>query len=174
MIYFLDFDRTLFDTDKFVQYLNTRNDTKEILKQCEYEDIAKTITPFIKSGEVTFAPGELSKFVYSDVPEFLRMTGNESIVVTYGVAMFQKAKVNSALFGIPRVSVRYTGEVQKGPFLSKHTQLYPGKKLFVDDKPSVLENISEHCTDIELYEIRRDGETGDGRWKVITSLNELP
>lgn len=174
MIYFLDFDRTLFDTPAFAQYLHTRDDTGKILEQCVYKDIAQTLVPFIESGEVTFPPGELGKFVYSDVPEFLRMTGNGSIIVTYGTVLFQKAKVDSALFGIPRVSVRYTGEIQKGPFLSKHLENYFGKKLFVDDKPSVLENISEHCSDMELYEIRRDGETGDGRWKVINSLNELP
>ncbi len=174
MIYFLDFDRTLFDTQAFAQYLYVRDDTGKILEQCAYKDIAKTLVPFVESGEVTFAPGELGKFVYSDVHEFLRMTGSGSIIVTYGAVLFQKVKVDSALFGIPRVSVRYTGEMQKGPFLSKHIENYSGKKLFVDDNPNVLESVSAHCPDIDTYEIRRDGKTGDGRWKVIDSLNELP
>ncbi len=65
MMYFLDFDRTLFDTDAFVLYLHARVGTKKILEQCAYKDIAKTLTPFIESGEVIFTSGELSKFFVS-------------------------------------------------------------------------------------------------------------
>lgn len=174
MIYFLDFDRTLFDTPKFVEYLHTRDDTKKILQDTAYEDIAETLVPFIESEEVKFIPGELGKFVYSDVMEFLRMTGNGSVIVTYGTVLFQRVKIDSALFGIPRVSARYTGKTKKGPFLSKYAEHYPGEKLFVDDKPEVLENIAMHCPDVKMYEMRRDGSAGDGRWNVINSLNELP
>ncbi len=116
----------------------------------------------------------LVSFLYPDVPEFLRMTGNEAIILTYGTVLFQKVKVDSALYGIPRISVYYIGETQKWQFFSKHIKNYTEKKLFVDDKPSVLEKVSAHYPDIDTYEIRRDGKVGDGRWKVINSLNKLP
>lgn len=174
MIYFLDFDRTLFDTPKFVEYLHTRDDTKEILHNVAYENVGETLTPFLESEAVTFAPGELSEFIYSDVHEFLRIVGSEAVIVTYGRVLLQRVKIDSALFGIPRVSVRYTGTVQKGPFLQARIERYTGKKLFVDDKPDVLENICKYCPDVEVYEMRRDARDGDGRWNVISSLNELP
>ncbi len=174
MIYFLDFDRTLFDTPKFVEYLHTRDNTKEILQDIAYDDVVETLVPFLESEAVTFTPGELREFVYFDVHEFLRMTGNESVIVTYGNVLFQRAKIESALFGIPRVSVRYTGSMEKGMFLQSRIERYSGKKLFVDDKSEALESVSTHCPDIEMYEMRRDGSAGDGRWNVINSLNELP
>jgi hypothetical protein len=88
--------------------------------------------------------------------------------------MFQKAKIESALTGIPRVSALYTGEVPKGLFLSARAVLYSSGSIFADDDIVQLESVSEHCPQMRVYEMRRDGKEGDGRWPIAHSLTELP
>lgn len=174
MMYFLDFDRTLFDTNSFIEYLRTRPGTEHIFAEDTEEPIARTLGLIAESGDLSFAAGELSRFVYPDVPEFLRMLGNEAAIVTHGNPVFQKMKITSALAGIPRVSALYAGEEWKGPFLAPRYASYGGAQTFTDDSPLELESVEAHCSGIRLFEMRRDDAPGDGRWPVVRGLSELP
>lgn len=154
MRYYLDFDRTVFDTDAFIAYWQAR--------------------PQEQGGnDEVFIPGELSQFLYQDAAQFLRDKENAVTIITFGTPTFQEAKIKSALYGIPRMSVMYTGEVRKGEFLAPHTHLH-ADALVVDDSPEELEILAAACPELELYEIRRDGAVGDGRWSVVRGLGELP
>jgi len=148
MRYYLDFDRTCFDTDAFVVYM---------------QEHAKNV----------FEPGELSRFLYSDAASFLREKENAVTIITAGDRAFQEMKVKSALHGIPRMSVMYTEGQRKGDFLAPHTHLHIDA-LLVDDTPAELEAVALRCPDLLLYEMRRNEEGGDGRWPIIHALAELP
>lgn len=190
MTYFLDFDRTLFDTDAYNRSLIDEPGCapfKEELKQVVEKDRDETLTggfdriaawnklsDVLACGNLSFTPGYLSRFLYPDVAEFLRMLGNEAIVITYGDLTRQKAKVESALAGIVRVTVLYTEDRSKADYL----EFWPGyngeESIFVDDRVAELEALAVKYPNLRLYEMRRDGGAGDGRWPVIRSLNELP
>ncbi len=172
MRYFLDFDRTLFDTDSFIAYLAERPDVGAAVQQEEMA-LAALLDARAKDGSLTFEPGELSRFLFSDAAAFLREKENAVTIITFGNPALQEIKVKSALYGIPRMSVMYTGAVRKGEFLAPHTHLHEGA-IAVDDSPLELELLASSCAPIDLYEIRRDIGAGDGRWPVIGSLAELP
>ncbi|HWH16695.1 MAG TPA: hypothetical protein VNU25_03875 [Candidatus Paceibacterota bacterium] len=172
MRYFLDFDRTIFDTDTFIRYLAERPDIGELARE-EEMTLAALLEERAKEGTLTFAPGELSQFLYPDAATFLREKENAVTIITFGNPTLQELKAKSALFGIPRMAVMYTGGIRKGEFLAPHTHLHEGA-VAVDDSPLELEFLASGCAPIALYEIRRDGGTGDGRWPVIRSLAELP
>jgi hypothetical protein len=190
MTYFLDFDRTLFDTDAYNSYLLTlpacaafRDELQDVLSEGRDETLLPTstrtavwdkLTDLVKSGELSFAPGELSQFVYHDVQEFLRMMGNEAIIITYGEKIRQKVKLESALAGIVRLTVLYTEELLKAEYLEKYPHLVPAQALFVDDVAEHLAGIEASFPHVQLFEMRRDGKEGTGRWKTVHSLTELP
>lgn len=171
MRYFLDFDRTVFDTDAFVRHLAERPDIGALAN--EETALAALLEERAKDGTLSFAPGELSSFLYPDAAAFLREKENAVTIITFGNPALQELKAKSALFGIPRMSVMYTGGVRKGEFLAPHTHLHEGA-IAVDDSPLELEQLASACEPIVLYEIRRDGNAGDGRWPVVRSLAELP
>ncbi len=169
MTYFVDFDRTLFDTDRF------QKDYAEQLSLAEGEPgiIHRTLAKLLAEGNLTFTQGELTPYLYADAAEFLRGLGNEATIITRGDVAFQTAKVKSALVGIPRLSVFYTGENSKAAYLAPRIDAYRDPVL-VDDKPLELEILATTCPALRLYEMRRDGEKGDGRWSIVQSLGELP
>lgn len=169
MTYFLDFDRTMFDTDTFKEWLWER----EGLSALSPEDQLAEIYRRAEAGTLVFLPGELSRFVYQDAAAFLREKENSVTVITFGNSALQGLKTKSAFHGIPRVSVMLTGEVRKGDFLAPHTHLHDGATL-TDDAAVELEIVARTCPGIQLFEMRRDGKEGDGRWPVIRSLQELP
>lgn len=166
MRYYLDFGGTLFDTESFMTYLSEHPEHMEAAKLSEIDRLAT-------EGLPTFAPGELSRFLFQDAASFLREKENAVTIITYGNATFEEGKVKSALTGIPRMSVMYTNEVRKGEYLAPHTHLHTGAVL-ADDSVAELEILAEKCPSLTLYEMRRDGGEGDGRWPVIRSLAELP
>lgn len=136
-------------------------------------DMSAYITEKAHVGAVSFAPGELSRFVYPDAASFLREKENAVTIITFGDPLLQELKVKSALHGIPRISVIYTGDQLKGTYLAPHTHLHRDA-VAVDDLTIQLESYAAECPQIGLYEIRREGEEGDGRWPVIHTLSELP
>jgi hypothetical protein len=173
MMYFLDFDRTTFDTDKFGEYLRNRFLGTDIAELRGTEFSAR-MDMLVSEGALTFAPGELAPFLYEDAGRFLRDKENGVMLLTFGNPAFQKAKIESALYGIPRISTIYTGEKRKGEFLAPHMSMYGAHPVFVDDTPLELEMLETYAPTATLYEMRRNGGTGDGRWAVITSLSALP
>lgn len=190
MTYFLDFDRTLFDSDAYNEYLLTKpacapfhDELREILRQGRDETKLPTesrmavwdkLTDVLVRGELTFAPGELSQFVYHDVPEFLRHMGNEAIIITYGEKIRQKAKIDSALSGTVRLTVLYTENLLKAEYLEKYPHLVPANAIFVDDLAEHLSGVETAFPNVTLFEMRRDGKESTGTWKTIHSLTELP
>lgn len=111
--------------------------------------------------------------LHVDAASFLREKENAATIITSGEKVPFEPIVKGALEGIPRMSVIYTEGVKKGRFLAPHTHLH-ADALLVDDSPAELEVLASECPGLALYEIRRDGGAGDGRWPVVRSLSELP
>lgn len=190
MMYFLDFDRALFDTDAYNLSLADepgcapfKDELRDVMGRRRDETLSggtdriaawEKVTGAIRSGALTFAPGYLSRFLYKDVPEFLREMGNEALIVTYGEKERQRVKIESALSGVVRLTVLYTGHESKAAFLKSWPGYHGGPAIFIDDRAAELEALAEAFPALKLYEVRRDGNPGDGRWPVIRSLAELP
>ena len=172
MRYYLDFDRTLFDTDSLYAYVEKR-EGRPLFEGLRKDQYAATLHRMTREGKLTFAPGEVSQFLYPDAVQFLREKENAVTIITHGDLLFQEMKVKSALYGIPRMSVIYTGDMRKGAYLAPHAHLHEGA-IAVDDLPLELEGYATNAAPIQLFEMRRDGAPGDGRWPVIHSLTELP
>ncbi len=172
-MYFLDFDRTVFDTDAFYASLE-QHPLLGPLHARAAGDRSLFVQEVLKLDAFTFSPGELSRFLYEDAARFLRDRENGVMLITYGNPAFQRMKVESAIFGIPRISTIYTGDVRKGDFIAPHIGLYGQSPVFVDDAPLELEILATQAPGAQLYEMRRDGEEGDGRWSTLRSLSDLP
>lgn len=147
-MYLLDFAGTLFDLASFEMYA--------------------------RPSDGPYAPGELSRFLYPDARSFLMEKGNSAMIVTAADKVADANFMQSALEGIPRIAVMYTNGVLKGDFLAPYIGMYGASPIFVDDSVSHLESMAEQCPQVRLYEMRRDGGAGDGRWPVIHALAELP
>jgi hypothetical protein len=171
MMYFLDFDRTTFDTDSFVTYLSTHPFAKNFKGLPELE-LARKLNEAVEAGELSFSPGELTPFLYEDAGQFLREKENGVMLITYGNPAFQRAKVESAIYGIPRISTIYTGEVRKGEYMAPHIGMYGATPTFVDDSVVELEILTQKCPGARVIEIRRDGKGGVGHWPVLQSLSD--
>lgn len=172
MRYYLDFDRTVFDTGAFKSYVSELPGN-EALKALGDAELGPAIVERSREGRLSFAPGELSRFIYPDAAAFLREKENAVTIITFGDRELQEAKTKSALHGIPRMSVMFTEDKQKGRFLAPHTHLHVDA-LLVDDSPAELEVLAAECPKLSLFEMRRDGGQGDGRWPMIHALSELP
>ncbi len=170
--YFLDFDRTLFDTSTFLAYLIKREGRKDIYDSSDTE-AATLFNDAAAAGLLSFSSGELLPFMYPDAESFLNAHAKESVIVTYGNVALQKAKLENIFASRPDVRVIYTGDERKGPFIAKLVREYPGPHFFFDDKPVELESVGSECPDVSLFEMRRDGAAGSGRFPVLRSFGEL-
>ena len=169
MTYFLDFDRTLFDTEAFKRMLRDRLCSGA---PASNQELVERIHAACLSGEVTFAPGELASFIYPDARTFLESEQAGMAVITYGNPELQRMKVESALPEF-RGDVHYTGDSRKAAYLAHLGGAYE-RAVAVDDAPIELAAWTETFPAFSIYEIRRDDMSGDGRWPVIHSLLELP
>ncbi len=190
MMYFLDFDRTLFDTDAYNESLPDEPGCAPFKDQLrtalaagrdhtltggnDRQEAWKKVSEAIACGDLVFPPGHLARFVYPDARQALKTLENNAIVITYGEVGRQRIKVESALSDIPRLTVLYTGEEDKATYLSHWPGYYGGEAVAVDDRPVELEVLAERFPQLKLFEIRRDVSAGDGRFTVIRSLAELP
>jgi hypothetical protein len=112
--------------------------------------------------------------LFNDAASFLRDKENAStIIVSSGERSVREPGVKRSLEGIPRMSVMYTGGVPASEYLAPHTHLHKDA-LLVDSDPEELALLAASCPLLALYEIRRDGAPGDGRWPVVRSLQEIP
>lgn len=111
--------------------------------------------------------------LFVDAATFLREKENATTIVVSGSRSEHEPHVRTALEGIPRMSVMYTDGVRTGEYLKPHPHLHVDA-ILVDGRPEELAEISETCPGLQVYEIRRDGEAGDGRWSVVRLLSELP
>jgi hypothetical protein len=190
MTYFLDFDRTLFDTDSFTPTLllnpacaDIKDEIRALVETPRDHTIRgglgrvetwEKLDRLCREGKLVFAPGELSRFVFPDVPEFLHRHGTDSVILSYGHPAWIKSKVDSALAGLPIERIIYAKDREKGIALEPLLANFPAPYVLVDDLATQLDSVKEHCPEISLYEIRRDGKDGSGRHTVIRLLSELP
>lgn len=191
MTYFLDFDRTLFDTDAYYPYLLKKSAIAPIHDQLEAIIAGKRdqtltggieridawdrVSALIKEDMLTFEPSELRPFVYPDVFERLRVIGAETVILTFGERERQRIKIESGLADVSVREVHYIEQGSKAEFLvAAGSSKKDESTIFVDDRPVELEAMAIAFPETMLYEMRRDGGAGDGRWPVIRSLTELP
>lgn len=192
MTYFLDFDRTIFDTESFLPYLagtpalsHLRTSVHAVLMKGrgqglasdeDREELWKTINELYQNGNFTFQDGQLAPFVFPDAVQFLEENGKDCVVVTSAGLdnAFQKAKLKSSGVG---AAVAHTEFVvaghPKGPAIQKLQTQYSGPYVFVDDLVSQIDSVAMVCPDVTNYEIRRDRAQGAGKYPVIQSLAEL-
>jgi hypothetical protein len=185
MKYFLDFDRTIYDTESFKKAVAKRPPVLELLRQLKNAGLEvlhpgegnrrgrsflRTLGTFASHGRFAFTPEELRDFMYPDVAAFLE--SHDVTIVTYGVRAFITAKVTTALTDFPHLHIEYTSR-KKGRTLRKLTKDEKEPCTFVDDKVFQLASVALWCPEIKCIEIRRDGGKGDGRWPVVHSLAEL-
>jgi len=187
MHYFLDFDRTIFDTESFKRAFAERPPIRVVFRQF-FEAAREFFSPtrslskrrifmrsfgtYVSHGRFNFLPNELKEYLYPDAVTFLSAHGTETTIVTYGVRAFITAKVANALTDLPLNDVVYTHR-KKGRTIRRLCRGYEGPFAFIDDAHFQLESVSRTCPDVQVIEIRRDNRAGSGRWPVIHSFNEL-
>lgn len=189
MRYFLDFDRTLFDTDAFNAALPDEpgcaefsEELRAVVARGRDETLTggaaraaawKKLDEAVVDGRLSFAPGYLSRFLYGDVLEGLSTLGSNAAIITFGNRRWQQAKVESAL---PEcgLDVVYVDSSFKAEAFAVMEGFVAENSVLVDDRVAELAAVAEALPALQLFEMRRDGREGDGRWPVIRSLSELP
>ena len=187
MRYFVDFDRTVFDTPAFKKAFAKRATLPELLRQLGVV-LKEAVSPdrkisirlvfsralgtFASHGRLGFTPDELRGYLYPDAIAFFETHAAETTIVTFGVRAFITAKVANALTDVPLHDIVYTPR-KKGRTLRRLTRDRSGPLTFVDDAVFQLASVSRACPELEVVEMRRDGREGDGRWRVIRSFDEL-
>ncbi len=189
MTYFLDFDRTLFDTDSFTPTLIDNPACVELKEEIRAlvstprdstiqggtgrVEVWEKLNQLCVDGKLVFAPGELSHFVFPDAVRFLGAHGNESVILSYGHEAWIKSKLGSALAGLSIERVIYAHDREKGIALQPLLKDFVPPYAFVDDLAAQLDSVRTHCPEVSLYEMRRDGKPGSGTHSVIRSFDEL-
>lgn len=187
MRYYVDFDRTVYDTESFKEAFAKRATLPELFRQLgqvlrEVFDRKRTLSirrvftrafgTFASHGRFGFTPDELRGYLYPDAIRFFEAHAHETTIVTFGVRAFITAKVTNALTDVPLHDIVYTPR-KKGRTLRRLTEGRTGPLVFVDDAVFQLESVEKACPELRIVEIRRDGREGDGRWPVIRSFDEL-
>jgi len=185
MKYFIDFDRTVFDTDAFKKSIAGGPTLRELVTQfrdavIEFfqhdpttrrrQRFTRTWGTFLSHGRFAFKPEELTHFLYPDVEPFL--STHDCTIVTYGVRAFITAKVATTLRHLPVTDIVYTSR-KKGPTIKRLTEAANDSCTFIDDMHFQLASVSRWCPDVQVIEMRRDGKEGTGSWPVIRSLAEV-
>jgi FMN phosphatase YigB (HAD superfamily) len=173
MTYLLDFDRTLFNTDAFIAHLEGRPEAEQFLRERSEAALRAILSAFVRRKEPVFAADELQSFIYPDALEFFRNPEKKAYVLTFGYPDWQREKVERTLGEAVAVSAFYTSNVMKGTYMKDRIAAFHDP-VFVDDSPAQLEDMAARCPKVRLYEMRRDGGAGDGRWPVVHSLAGLP
>lgn len=187
MHYFVDFDRTVFDTPSFKKAYARRAGIGELLAQA-WVVVKAAFDPersvplrriataafgtFASHGRFGFTPGELRQYLYPDAVSFFTTHAADITIITYGVRSFITAKVTDALTDVPLRDIIYTHK-KKGRVLRNYLENNTEPVTFIDDAVFQLESVARHCPEVSCIEIRRDGGTGDGRWPVIRDFTEL-
>lgn len=173
MTWFLDFDRTIFDTDRFIRYVRNNDSENHSLGE---GTIGKIWNERVELGELKFFHGELTPFLYEDALRFLKRHLGDCIIMTYNNFALQKAKIKSSFFKVimPEPEVLYTLKQRKGHFLEDIIGRFPMPYQFVDDSVEELALVAESCTYVDVYEMRRDGKVGVVDYPTLKSFDDLP
>lgn len=171
MHYFLDFDRTLFDTERFLSYLFAKPECAGLSKP-PHKELAADLDALVRAGALSFQGGELAQFLFPDVADFIAR--HECTLVTAGPAEWQKAKVESALQGARVFYTGGNGHTPKGPVVLRAMEGLAGPFCFADDHPVQLESVASSVPAVRVFEMVRYGGAGTGKYPLVRSLAELP
>lgn len=139
MLFFLDFDRTIFDTEKF------------------YNALEKGL--IIPSEALSLE--SIEQYMYEDTLPFLQRRtemGDTLILVTRGELVIQKTKVeNSGIASFFLEKLYVQNEESKDAAISAYLGRHEvtGKTCFVDDTISELEAVKAHCPEVLVVRMRR-------------------
>ena len=153
---YIDFDRTLFDCDKFLDKIFTLIDkykiSKEVFKECQNQckekgfnpyhilDLVKEKVPFDDKiyYELDTLIRSTSEYLYQDAKEFLEYVKSlnyEIIILTRGNSTYQREKIfNSRLdlwYNKLIVTMKHKGTLK----------LDYANSIFIDDNPKEIESI---------------------------------
>ncbi|XKT74497.1 MAG: hypothetical protein ACJKTH_00145 [Patescibacteria group bacterium UBA2163] len=138
MLFFLDFDRTLFNTEAFYNALEA---------------------DFIL-GTQNVTLSDLSPFLYDDVSGFLaawKKAGHELVVVTRGVEEVQKAKLENTRLISRITEALYVTEGGKSEairrYLAQHSENTPA--VFADDSLNELADVRDNVPGVQVVRMRR-------------------
>ena len=153
---YVDFDRTLFDCDKFLgdlyNLINKYNITKEEFKECQNQCKKKGFNPYIildlvkekndfddrLYDDVKRLMGNTKKYLYPDTVsflEYLKKINYDVIILTKGNIDYQKEKILNAkldsLYNKLMVTMKHKGELK----------LDYENSIFIDDNPKEILSI---------------------------------
>ena len=184
MTYFLDFDRTLFDTEALYAYLLDNALVPEPYAttlrdrfpgKADYSSEPwKLFNAALERGDFQYVPDHPERFLYPDTLDFLQKHGSLSTVVTVGLLNIQQAKVEATGVAALVADVVYAGFREKGEVLKERYPVALPDAFYVDDSLTQLDSVARHCPWLTLYEMRRDGKEGSGTYPVVHSLAGLP
>ena len=179
--YFLDFDRTLFNTDEFFT-INIKN---AVLKLGVTEEQWKVSYEKVRQGGYTFAKhmkelllseektrhvlnNDLTQYVYADVVEFLEKAKADGItlfLVSLGNPEWQRYKIMGSQIDTYFKEMFFTSkEGTKAEYIYEYVNKFQ-RIVVVDDNSVELNAVKDAIPTIETYLIDRTSE--DGLSKLI-------
>lgn len=181
MRYYLDFDRTLFRTDDFYHFQKTHPFFCEHVALLQSlidntstnrQAVNNTLYNTMQKNGFSFRKGEIAEYVYPDVVPFLNRYKDTVCIITFGHPDYQKMKIDASGLSSYVSELLLVDDVLKGAYFSSR-EPKESEFVFVDDSVEQLADVAAHFPNAHVYEIRRDGKAGDGRFPVIHSLAEL-
>ncbi len=158
---FLDFDRTLFDTEAF------------------YNSLELTHIEGIIAGQLG---ADFSRFLYSDAISFMcnaKEAGYSCHLVTYGRRSVQECKVKLSGIEPYFTELFYVEQGSKAEIIQKYLDsgVLCEKAMFIDDSIDHLAQAHELLPQVVSVRMARPGAKGselvDSRFCVITNLHEV-
>ena len=179
-VYFIDFDHTLFDTDRFFRvdfkdfllgwgideelwdksYKVTRNMgyalEKHILEAQKLGDLDLNIQKFKDILEKEFS--DLSKYLYPDVIEFLKKakrSGATLYLLSFGDPSWQHYKVKSS--GIANYFAEKFYQTKEGTKADKILEFRDkfGEIIYIDDREQEIDLVKKKIPEVKTYLIDR-------------------
>jgi len=176
---FLDFDRTLFDTDAFNLLILAQPLLAPHAERVhafppgspERQAVWRELVVLMQQGQVTFSADQVASFLYPDVKAFFKRHQSDIVVVTFGARIMQEFKINAALPSCR--DIVYVEAGTKGEAIARWLQGVVPEGVFVDDRLVELDATHTVCPNLRIFEMRRDGKPGSGTYPVVHSLSEL-
>lgn len=149
MIFFLDFDRTLFDTEKFYNALERA-----------------LIVP-----EDVLSISDIKNFLYADSLPFLderKVAGDSLILASRGTIIIQKTKAEqSGILAYLSDALYVEPGTSKGSaiqaYLAEHPVVEGEKAFFLDDTITELEEVQKQCPSVQSVRMRRASARNAGQ-----------
>lgn len=163
MKFIFDFDRTLYDTDKQNVALENISDEGARYSPQVWEKL------------------EPKDFLYPDTVSFLRELNSKDVIILtawsdrLGLEAFQFQKVKVERSGVMEfVNELIVMEGEKGPFVKDLCDSEP--TIFVDDSIAHLLSAKQHCPEVKVVQMVREGVgilPGHPSVPVVSTLPEI-